>query len=141
MRRAGFEMTPFQHCMNPIICIGMSDGKYTEEELKDLKSASAKLATWFQLTEDQAWAECESLYLYIHHEVTKLDPRFIFLKVPISCALIHKNLKSVEGRNYVIRFLEDQATADGVLTDDERQLISMYSTIILEGGERAGIHV
>lgn len=134
-------MTPFQHCMNPIICIGMSDGKYTDHELEDLKSSAIKLATWFQIPADQAWKECEELYHYIHNEISKMDPRFIYLKVPISCALIHKNLTNVEGRNYVIRFLEDQATADGALTEDERQLISMYSKIILNGGESVGIHV
>ena len=140
MSKTEFKMTPFQHCMNPIICIGMSDGKYTDQELIDLKSTTAKLASWFQITPDQAWRECEQLYLHIS-ELSKDDRRFIYLKVPISCALIHKNLKSIEGRNYVIRFLEDQATADGELTDDERQLIGMYSNIILNGGTSLGIHV
>ena len=134
-------MTPFQHCMNPIICIGLSDGKLTDDELNDLRSSSAKLAEWYHLSEEQAWKECEELFHFIHDEVTKFDPRFVYLKVPISCAMIHKNLTNEEGRNFVIRFLEDQATADGNLTDDERQLISMYSTIILKGGDRAGIHV
>jgi hypothetical protein len=54
---------------------------------------------------------------------------------------VHKGLTSVEGRDFLIRSLEDQATADGALTDDERQLISMYSTIIHQGGKAAGIHV
>ncbi len=141
MKRNEFKMTSFQHCLNPIICIGMSDGKYTSEELEDLKSSSTKLAHWFQITEEQARKECEELYHHINNELTRVDPKFIYLKVPISCALIHKNLKSDEGRNYVIRLLEEQATADGAFTDDERQMISMYSTIILHGGEVAGIHV
>ncbi len=141
MKRTEFKMTSFQHCMNPIICIGMSDGKLTEDEIRDLKSSSARLAEWYQITQEQAWKECEELYHFIHDEVTKYDPRFVYLKVPISCAMIHKNLNSEEGRNYVIRFLEDQATADGELTDDERQLLNMYSTIIRNGGQAAGIHV
>jgi len=127
--------------MNPIICIGLSDGKVTEDELNDLKSSSGKLAKWYNLTEEQAWKECEALYHFIHDEVTKYDPRFVYLKVPISCAMIHKHLGNEEGRNLVIRFLEDQATADGVLTDDERQLINMYSAIIQRGGQSIGIQV
>lgn len=141
MKRTEFKMTPFQHCMNPIICIGLSDGKVTEDELNDLKSSSGKLAKWYNLTEEQAWKECEALYHFIHDEVTKYDPRFVYLKVPISCAMIHKHLGNEEGRNLVIRFLEDQATADGVLTDDERQLINMYSAIIQRGGQSIGIQV
>ena len=58
-----------------------------------------------------------------------------------AAAVVEALVKSDEGRDYIIRYLEDQATADGVLTDDERQLLSMYSTIILQGGASAGIHV
>lgn len=136
-----FNMTVFQHALNPIICIGMSDGKFTDAELEDLKLSADRMAEWFKITKDQAREECDELYSHIADSMSNGDTRSIYLKVPISCALIHKNLESVEGRNYIIRFLEDQATADGALTHEERQLISMYSTIILHGGEASGIHV
>jgi|APIni6443716594_1056825.scaffolds.fasta_scaffold542249_1 hypothetical protein len=141
MKSTPFKMTLFQHALNPIICIGMSDGKITENELSDLKSSTSKLAVWFQITPEQAWRECEELFHHLNNEVSGGDSRSIYLRVPISCALVHKNLKSIDGRNYLIRFLEDQATADGELTDDERQLINMYSTIINLGGKASGIHV
>ena len=136
-----FKMTLFQHALNPIICIGMSDGKFTVEELNDLKSSTDKLAGWFEITPDQAWKECEELYRHISNELFNGDSRSIYLKVPISCALVHKNLKSEEARNYLVRFLDEQATADGAFTDYERQLISMYSTIIQQGGGVVGIQV
>jgi hypothetical protein len=135
------EMTIFQHALNPIICIGMSDGNFTEKELEDLKSSTSTLARWFNITAEQAWNECEELYHHIADEVSTGDSRSIYLRVPVSCALVHKNLKSTEGRDFLVRFLEDQATADGALTAEERQLISMYSKIILHGGGAAGIHV
>ena len=140
MKHAAFKMTPFQHCMNPIICIGWSDGIFKDEELDDLKSSAIKLASWFNISEEQAWKECHELFQHISNQLSS-DSRFIYLKVPISCAEIHKNLQSEEGRDYVIWFMEDQATVDGKLTDDERQLISMYSTIIRQGGESVGIYV
>lgn len=141
MKNPSFTMTVFQHALNPIICIGMSDGKFSDGELADLQSSAAMLANWFGIDKEQAWKESEELYQHILEEVAGGDSRSIYLKVPISCALVHKNLKSEDGRNYIIRFMEDQATADGALTGDERQLISMYSKIIMEGGEAAGIHV
>jgi hypothetical protein len=136
-----FDMTVFQHALNPIICIGMSDGKFVDKEKEDLKSSTAYMADWFQITKEQAWKECEELISYFTDAVAKGDTRSLYLKVPISCAIVHKNLKSPEAKDYLIRFLEDQATADGALTGDERQLINMYSTIILHGGEGAGIIV
>ncbi len=141
MQNIPFKMTLFQHALNPIICIGLSDSKFTDDEWSDLKSSTAKLAGWFTITPDQAWKECEELYHHVNSEVSNGDSRSIYLKVPISCALVHKGLTSVEGRDFLIRSLEDQATADGALTDDERQLISMYSTIIHQGGKAVGIHV
>jgi len=141
MSKPKLEMTIFQHALNPIICIGMSDGNFTEKELEDLKSSTSTLAGWFKITVEQAWKECEELYHHITDEVSNGDSRSIYLRVPVSCALVHKHLKSTEGRNYLVRFLEDQAIADGALTAEERQLISMYSKIILHGGRSAGIHV
>jgi hypothetical protein len=141
MKNTNFQMTPFQHAMNPIICIGMSDGKFTSDEMEDLKSSAAIMAGWFQLSKEQAWLECEALVHHIEVELSQGDPRFIYMKVPISCALIHKHVKNFDDRNFIIRLLEDQATADGDLTDDERQLINMYSSIILRGGETVGIRV
>jgi hypothetical protein len=141
MSNSGFKNSPFQHALIPIICIGMSDGNYTKEELEDLKSTAVKLAVWFQITPEQAWKECEELYNYISEELSNSEPRFIFLRVPISCAITHKNLKSIEARDYLIQCLEAQATADGVLSGDELQLIHMYSKIIHQGGESVGINV
>jgi hypothetical protein len=141
MKGTGFTMTVFQHALNPIICIGMSDGKFIDREREDLKSSTAHMADWFQITKEQAWKECEELINHINDVVTKGDTRSLYMKVPISCAIINKNLKSPEAKDYLIRFLEDQATADGALTGDERQLINMYSKIILHGGESAGIHI
>ena len=97
MKHATFKMTPFQHCMNPILCIGWSDGIYKDQELEDLKSSAIKLASWFNISEEQAWKECDALYQHIHKHMSS-DARYIYLNVPISCALIHKNLKSEEGR-------------------------------------------
>lgn len=141
MENTQFKMTLFQHALNPIICIGMSDGHFTDGELNDLKASTAQLSGWFQITPDQAWKECEELYDHLNKEAANGGSKSIYLKVPISCALVHKNLKSVEARNYIVRFLEDQATADGKLTDEERHLIIKYATIINHGGKAAGIHV
>lgn len=140
MESTQFKMTLFQHALNPIICVGMSDGKFTNDELNDLKSSTAQLAVWFEITPDQAWKECEELYNHLNKEMIG-DAKSIFLKVPISCALVHKNLKHAEPVDYIIRFLEDQATADGDLTEEERKLVSQYSTILRHGGKAAGIHV
>jgi len=141
MKSINFQMTTFQHALNPIICIGMSDGKFTSEELEDLESSAVRMAEWFQLSSEQAKQECDALYHHIEDELSQGDPRFVYMKVPISCAMVHKNLKSADGRNFIIRLMEDQATADGDLTDDERQLLNMYSSIILRGGEIVGIRV
>jgi len=138
---AAIKMSIFQHCLTPIICIGMSDGTYTDDEWQDLKSTTTQLATWFNISADQAWQECQDLFNYINNELSNTDQRFIYLRVPISCAIINKNLQSIEGRDYLVRSLEDQASADSVFTDDERMLITMYSKIIYEGGESLGIKV
>lgn len=141
MKSTSFQMTTFQHALTPIICIGMSDGKFTSEELEDLESSAMRMAEWFQISNEQAKQECDELYSHIEDELSTGDTRMVYMRVPISCAIIHKNLKSAEGRNFIIRLLEDQATADGDLTDDERQLLNMYSAIILRGGEAVGIRV
>ena len=141
MENPQFKMTLFQHALNPIICIGMSDGNFTEGELYDLKASTAQLSGWFQITPEQARKECEALYDYLTQEVAIGGLKSIYVKVPISCALVHKNLQSDEARNYIVSFLEDQALADGKLNDEEKKMITLYSTIIHHGGKAAGIHL
>jgi hypothetical protein len=56
------------------------------------------------------------------------------IEAAVECCLwIYNNLKAIEGRKHIVTYFDYTATADGKFTPQEKELVDMFSSLIIDG--------
>ena len=125
------KLTPVHCIVFPLLTIAVLDG-FTEEERDDLLNTVLALGGddgMFTLSEDLALQNFgETMEWFTSMEYKETIPTAIQC-----CQTIHNQVTNEDTRGAIINFMVDTVNADGKVTEDEKTLVGMFATVILNG--------
>jgi len=125
------KLTPVHCIVFPLLTIAVLDG-FTEAEREDLVNTVLALSGdggMFSLTEEVAMKNFgETLEWFTSMEYKEAIPTSIQC-----CQTIHNQVTNENTRKSIVNYLIDTANADGKVSDDEKTLVGMFATVILNG--------
>jgi hypothetical protein len=112
------------------------DGKtdnHTDEEIADVTSTAASIGDWFDKDEDECWEVLEETFEILQKcgELFTAEELADFANE--CCFSIHENVSNPDAQKDIIRFITDQANADGKVSLLEEVNIDLWSLNILVG--------
>ena len=127
------EMSVFHQILFIILYVdGKTDG-HTDEEIADVTSTAASIGDWFDKDEDECWEVLEETFEILQKcaEIFTAEELADFAN---NCAIsIHENVANPDAQKDIIRFITDQANADGEVSLLEEVNIDLWSLNILVG--------
>jgi hypothetical protein len=125
------KLTPVHCIVFPLLTIAVLDG-FTEDERVDLVNTVLALSGdggMFSLTEEVAMKNFgETLEWFTSMEYKEAIPTSIQC-----CQTIYNQVTNENTRKSIVNYLIDTANADGKVSDDEKTLVGMFATVILNG--------
>ncbi len=125
------KLTPVHCIVFPLLTIAVLDG-FTETEREDLVNTVLTLGGddgMFSMTTDlaiQSFGETMDWFTSMQYKEA--------LPTAIQCCnTIHKQVTKEETRAAIIGFMMDTVNADGKVSEDEKTLVGMFATVVLNG--------
>jgi hypothetical protein len=118
----------------PNIVVASIDG-VTNEEWDDIKQTVVSLAgkDGEGLFQDLSMEDAGKFFQQAGewHNSLNQDQR---IEAGAECCLwIYNNISSIEGRKHITTYFSYTASADGIFSPQEKALVQMYTSLILEG--------
>ncbi len=133
--------TLFHQILFPIMMIGLCDYKISDEEMADFKATANAMGKWFDMDTEESLNVAQETYTTVKSFVQKGQIKDLFNTALTCCAIINQSVEDDEIKEDIISMMNDQANADGTLTDFEENTVAIYSSIIRLGGEAFGIKI
>ena len=121
--------------------VGLCDLKISDEEFAHFKSTAVFMGNWFGKDTKESLKVAEETYTIMKNFAQKGLIKDLFNTALTCCAIINKNVENVKIRESIISLCNDQANADGTVTDFEKTTVAVYSNIIRIGGDAFGIKI
>jgi hypothetical protein len=133
--------TLFHQILFPVVMIGLCDLKISDEEMADFKATAKGMGTWFDMDAEESLKVAQETYTTVKTFAQNGQIKDLFNTALTCCAIINQRVEDDEIKEDIIRLLNDQANADGTVTDFEENTLALYSSIIRMGGEAFGIKI
>lgn len=125
------KLTPVHCIVFPLLTIAVLDG-FTEAEREDLVNTVLTLGGedgMFNLTTDMAVQNFGETMDWF----TSMDYKEALPTAIQCCHTIHQQVTNDDTRGAIISFMLDTVKADGKVTENEKTLVGMFATVILNG--------
>jgi hypothetical protein len=127
------EMSVFHQILFIILFVDGKTEGHTDEEIADVTSTAVTIGVWFDKDEDECWEVLEETFellqkceeLFTEDELDDIADE--------CCFSIHENVTNSDARNDIIRFITDQANADGEVSSSEELNSQIWAMKILLG--------
>jgi hypothetical protein len=127
------EMSVFHQILFLILYVAGKTDNHTDEEIADVTSTAVSIGEWFDKDEDDGWEVLEETFevlqkcgeLFTSQELSDIADE--------CCFSIHKDVSNPDARKDIIRFITDQAKADGEINILEEVTIDLWSLNIMAG--------
>jgi hypothetical protein len=127
------EMSVFHQILFLILYVDGKTENHTDEEIADVTSTAVSIGEWFDKDEDEGWEVLEETFellqkcgeLFTSQELSDIADE--------CCFSIHKAVSNPDARKDIIRFITDQAKADGEINMMEEVTIDLWSLNIMAG--------
>jgi hypothetical protein len=127
------EMSVFHQILFLILYVGGKTENHTDEEIADVTSTAVTIGVWFDKDEDEGWEVLEETFEVLQ-KCGKLFTTEEILKIADECCFsIHDGITNADAQKDIIRFITDQAKADGELDLWEETFIDSWSLNITIG--------
>lgn len=122
------------HCILFVILqVGWKFDKFTYEEKLDIESTAVAIGEWFDMDEDECLKALNETLVILKKCKTTFDIQEMSKNLTELCLHINSGLSHEEAREDIIRFMNDQANADGKVTKEEETNLNYYSSLIKYG--------
>lgn len=127
------EMSVFHQVLFIILYVDGKTDDHTDEEIADVTSTAASIGDWFDKDEDECWEVLEETFEILQKcgELFTAEELADFANE--CCFSIHENVSNPDAQKDIIRFITDQANADGKVSLLEEVNIDLWSLNILVG--------
>jgi hypothetical protein len=127
------EMSVFHQVLFIILHVDGKTDNHTDEEIADVTSTAASIGDWFDKDEDECWEVLEETFEILQKcgELFTAEELADFANE--CCFSIHENVSNPDAQKDIIRFITDQANADGKVSLLEEVNIDLWSLNILVG--------
>lgn len=133
------DIPSLMHCILFVILqVGWKFDKFTPEEMADIKSTAVSLGDWFDMDEDECLEALDETLVILKKCKTTFDIEEISNNLTQLCLHINSEVSNGEAREDIIRFMNDQANADGKVTTEEETNLNYYSILIRYGDAMFG---
>jgi hypothetical protein len=127
------EMSVFHQILFIILFVDGKTEGHTDEEIADVTSTAVSMGDWFDKDEDECWEVLEETFevlqkcgeLFTEDELDDIADE--------CCFSIHENVTNSDARNDIIRFITDQANADGEVSSSEKLNSQIWAMKIMLG--------
>ena len=122
------------HCILFVILqVGWKFERYTDKEMADIKSTAVSLGDWFDMDEDECLDTLDETLDLLKKSESAFDIETRSSMLTQLCLHINSGITNEGAREDIIRFMNDQAKADGKVTEAEKTNLNYYSTLIRIG--------
>ena len=127
------EMSVFHQILFLILYVGGKTENHTDEEIADVTSTAVSIGEWFDKDEDEGWEVLEETFELLRKcgELFTAEELADFANE--CCFSINEDVSNPDARKDIIRFITDQANADGKVNLLEEINIDLWSLNILVG--------
>ena len=127
------EMSVFHQILFLILYVGGKTENHTDEEIADVTSTAVSIGDWFDKDEDEGWEVLEETFEILQKcgELFTAEELADFANE--CCFSIHEDVSNPDAQKDIIRFITDQANADGKVSLLEEVNIDLWSLNILVG--------
>jgi hypothetical protein len=127
------EMSVFHQILFLILYVGGKTENHTDEEIADVTSTAVTMGVWFDKDEDEGWEVLEETFELLQ-KCGELFTTEELLNIADECCFsIHDDVTNPGAQEDIIRFITDQANADGELDLWEETFIDSWSLKITIG--------
>ena len=127
------EMSVFHQVLFLILYVGGKTENHTDEEIADVSSTAVTMGVWFDKDEDEGLEVLEETFEVLQ-KCGELFTTEEILKIADECCFsIHDDVTNADAQKDIIRFITDQANADGELDLWEETIIDSWSLNITIG--------
>lgn len=129
-----FDIPSLMHCILFVILqVGWKFERYTDKEMADIKSTAVSLGDWFDMDEDECLDTLDETLDLLKKSESAFDIETRSSMLTQLCLHINSGITNEGAREDIIRFMNDQAKADGKVTEAEKTNLNYYSTLIRIG--------
>lgn len=127
------EMSVFHQILFLILYVGGKTENHTDEEIADVTSTAVSIGDWFDKDEDEGWEVLEETFEILQKcgELFTAEELADFANE--CCFSIHEDVSNPDAQKDIIRFITDQANADGKVSLLKEVNIDLWSLNILVG--------
>ena len=127
------EMSVFHQILFLILYVDGKTENHTDEEIADVTSTAVSIGEWFDKDEDEGWEVLEETFELLQKCGEVFTAEELADIADECCFSIHENIRNPDARKDVIRFITDQAKADGEINMMEEVTIDLWSLNIMAG--------
>jgi hypothetical protein len=127
------EMSVFHQILFLILYVSGKTENHTDEEIADVTSTAVSIGEWFDKDEDEGWEVLEETFEVLQKCGEQFTAEELADFANECCFSIHEDVSNPDAQKDIIRFITDQANADGELSLLEEVNIDLWSLNILIG--------
>uniref|UniRef100_UPI004047565B hypothetical protein n=2 Tax=Algoriphagus sp. TaxID=1872435 RepID=UPI004047565B len=123
----------FHQILFLILYVGGKTDKHTDEEIADVTSTAVTIGVWFDKDEEDGWEVLEETFEALQKCGEVFTAEELADIADECCFSIHENVSNPDARKDIIRYITDQAKADGEIGLLEGVTIDLWSLNIMAG--------
>lgn len=127
------EMSVFHQVLFIILYVDGKTDDHTDEEIADVTSTAVSVGDWFDKDEDECWEVLEETFDVLQKCAKLFTEEELDDIADECCFSIHENITNPDARNDIIRFITDQANADGEVSSSEKLNSQLWAMKIMLG--------
>ena len=122
------------HCILFVtLQVGWKFDKYTSKEMADIRSTAVSLGDWFDMDDDECLEALDETLELLKKCKTVFSIEQLSNTLTELCLHINREISNEGARENIITFMNDQANADGKLTEQEKINLDYYGMLIRLG--------
>jgi len=127
------KMSVFHQILFLILYVSGKTENHTKEEIADVTSTATSICEWFDKDEDEGWDVLEETFEILQKCGVLFTLEELADFADECCYSIHEDVSNPDAQKDIIRFITDQANADGELDLFEEENIRSWSLYITVG--------